>query len=246
MVLAGCSDPTGPGPVTTVPGGPTDPASSGTTTEPVPMEPTYRPPPGRATLSVRDGHVTRTAGIAVLFHPVGGAVRVTVGGAGAFRLCPADATGLPVSGAASSSWGQAWPATRCRAVVSGESVRLPTPPDAHVGVLLLSAGADTAISSLEVSYQPRDGFAAYRLGRVAATPTLLAAGTRAGVVTATVYEDCSGAALYRVGTGPERSTCRSTVTGTVHGRPSDGVLVRADGTAAATPLVVVVWPAPPG
>jgi len=215
-----------------------------TPTQDVPFEPPYRPPPGSATLSVGDGQVSRGAGIAVLFHPAGGAVTVTIRGSGAYRLCPSDATGLPVSGAASSSWGPAWPAGRCRPVAGGVTVRLPAPPDAHVGVLLLAAAGDGTVSLVEVEYRPRDAFAAYRLGRLAATPTLLAAGSRVGTATATVYDDCSGTALYRVGSGPEQPTCRSTVSGTVRGRPIDGVLVRAAGATGTTPLVVVSWPPP--
>jgi hypothetical protein len=209
------------------------------------MEPTYRAPAQSATLSVRNGYVSRTAGVAILFHPDGGAVTVAVAGAGRFRLCPSDATGLPVTGEASSSWGLAWPAGRCRLAAGGDTVRLPDPPDAHVGLLVLAAGPEQAVSEVEVHYRPTDAFAAYRLGEVTPQPTLLRGGRGVGTATATVHDQCAAGVAYRIDNGSEQPTCRSTVTGTL-GSVTDGVIVRTTGSAAGpTPLIVVNWPRPP-
>lgn len=242
--VAGCDPATTPSPT---PSSTAPSATSSSTAQPGPMEPTYRPPAGSAVLSVRNGYVSRTAGVAILFHPAGGAVTVTVTGAGRFRLCPSDATGLPVTGAASSSWGPAWPAGRCRLATGGGTARLPEPPDAHVGVLVVAADLEQAVSRVEVSYRPIDAFAAYRLGKVTPRPTLLRVGRGAGPVSATVYDECAAGAAYRIGDGSEQPTCRSTVTGATFGSATDGVLVRATGaTAGPTPLIVVNWPRPPG
>ena len=212
----------------------------------MPFEPTYRPTAGVATLSVRNGYVSRIAGVAILFHPEGGTVTVTIGGAGRFKLCPADATGLPVTGSASSSWSLAWPAGQCRLAVGGDTVRLPDPPDAHLGLLLLAAGAAQAVSEVTVHYRPTDAFAAYRLGEVRPQPTLLRGGDSIGRVTATVYDECAAGVAYRIAADPEQPTCRSTVTGKISS-DSAGVVVRAtDAATGPTPLIVVDWPGPTG
>jgi hypothetical protein len=172
-------------------------------------------------------------------------VNVSIAGAGRFRLCPSDATGLPVAGEASSSWGLAWPAGRCLLAAGGDTVRLPDPPDAHVGLLVFAAGPEQAVSEVGVHYRPTDAFAAYRLGEVTPQPTLLRGGRGLGTATATVYEQCAAGVAYRIDNGSEQLTCRSTVTGTL-GSVTDGVIVRATGSAAGpTPLIVVNWPRPP-
>jgi hypothetical protein len=151
-----------------------------------------------------------------------------------------------VTGEASSSWGLAWPAGRCRLAAGGNTIRLPDPPDAHVGLLVLAAGRpEQAVSEVEVHYPPTDAFAAYRLGHVTPQPTLLRGGRALGPVTATVHDDCAPGVAYRIDNGSEQPTCRSTVTGTL-GSVTDGVIVRTTGSAAGpTPLIVVNWPRPP-
>lgn len=243
VAVAGCQPTTSPS------SRPSSTAGSETSSSPadsVPMEQTYRPPARSATLSVRNGYVSRTAGVAILFHPDVGAVTVAIGGAGRFRLCPSDANGLPVTGAASSSWGLAWPVGRCQLAAGGDTVRLPDPPDAHVGLLVLAVGPKQAVFEVEVDYRPTDAFAAYRLGEVTPQPTLLRGGRGVGPVTATVYDGCAAGLAYQIDDGSEQPTCRSTVTGTL-GSDTDGVRVRATGsTAGPTPLIVVDWPRPPG
>jgi hypothetical protein len=240
LIVAGCQSMTSR---SSRPSAPITSSAASVPADSVPMEPTYRPPLS-ATLAVRHGSVSRTGGIAILFHPNGGAVSVFIAGAGRYLLCPSDATGLPVAGDASSSWGPAWSSTRCRRLAGGDAVRLPDPPDAHVGILVLAAGSAQVVTEVEVHYRPTDAFAAYRLGEVTSQPTLLRGWPGVGPVTATVYDECTAGVTYQIDDGPQQPTCRSTVTGAL-GSINHSVILRPTGSPTGpTPLIVVIWPPP--
>lgn len=178
-----------------------------------------------------------------MFHPRPGPVELTIGGPGQFRACPTDAMGMPVSGDASSSWSRAWPPQQCLRVSAAQPARLPTAPDAHVGIVLF-AETPGRLGRAQVTFNPQDGFAAYRLMRVTAQPALLRAGARAGNVAATVYDECTEGITFQVTGGRSDATCRATVSGTISGASNEGIQVKsADGsTVGPTPLIVVLWP----
>lgn len=116
--------------------------------------------PGRLTTSVRNTHLGTGTSVAILFHPRPGRVTLMISGRGMYKACPSDAMGLLPSGSSSSSWSFAWKVSDCIIGEAGKRLELPSPPDAHVGVVLQSQALD--ITAADLDYFPVDGHSAYR------------------------------------------------------------------------------------
>jgi len=206
-----------------------------------------RPLPAELNVSIRGVSLMRGAGVTLLFHPLGGLVRLSVVGSGAFRVCPSDALGLPVAGDSSSSWSTGWLAIDCLRGSAGYTLDLPTPPNAHVGVVV-TGNPSLTVSSLRITYRPQDDFAAYRLidAPPGATPVLGRDGAR-GALSVVIEEECAPQAVLSVpntrGGEEEMPSCPGQLSGVVDGTPEQGVKVKVLGTQPlSTPLISVTWP----
>lgn len=200
--------------------------------------------PARLTTSVRAAHIGVGTDIAILFHPQPGRVTLTVNGQGTYKVCPSDALGLLPNASSSSSWSFAWKSGDCMSGIAGQSQDLPSPPDAHVGVVLSSSALD--IVSADIEYSPSDDYSAYRLGGVPPRFTVELMRTHSdGQATLDVQDGCLASLTVNSTAGernPEQvNPCNGGPLSPIG--PERGIKLSVTGNAVVnSPLLGVTWP----